>query len=505
MTKTNILLALTLLSPVGVCPAAPIFEQENLVSSVPGAAAVTDGNLQDPWGISLGPTGPFGVSNEATGTATFYDGDGEPVPVGAPLVLTIPNIVGDPGAPTGQVFNPTTDFVPPGGADPVTLIFAALDGTILSWNPADGTGAVRRVNSSGAVFTGLDIVNDGSMNVLYVVDSENASVQAFDGTFSPIIAGPAFTDPNLPSGFTPFNIRNLGGTLFVTYRAVQGTGGGIVNAFDPRGNLLRRITANSTGGALDDPWGLALAPASFGTFAGALLVGNQGDGRISAFDPQTGELMGQLVDSQGDPIANPGLRGLTVGNGGSGGDPDVLYFAAGDADGGLFGAIRAASMETSTTVTSSTTTSSSTTTTVTSTSATTATTSSTTTTLAFRCPESDVFWKNHPAIWPLAALKLGSQTYTRAELLAILKTPGTADVSLVLADRLIAAKLNIANGSDPAPAKSAIADANRLLAGFSGKLPYQVDPTSATGAAMKRDASILGQYDAGALTPSCVR
>src|SRR4030095_7105092 len=166
-------------------------------------------------------------------------------------------------------------------------------------------------------------------------------IRVFDSTFTPTTLAGSFTDPGLPAGYTPYNIQNLGGTLYVTYEN-ESLGGGVVDAFDVNGLFVRRISANGAGGPLEAPWGLALAPAGFGEFGGALLVGNEDDGRISAFAPTTGAFLGQLLDENDQPIANTGLWGLTFGNGGNGGDVDTLYFAAGinEEQNGLFGSIR---------------------------------------------------------------------------------------------------------------------------------------------------------------------
>lgn len=324
-----------------VCRAVPVFEQTDLVSSVLGRAPATDSNLRNPWGIAYSATSPFWVGNQATGTSTLYNGAGQPFPVGSPLVVTIPSAGTGSGSPTGVVFNPTTDFeVEPGRR--ALFLFATLDGLITGWNPgADPTHAIINVRQTDAVYTGLAIGNNGSGNFLYAANSADGRIDVYSGTFAPASLGGSFTDPTLPAGFTPYNIQNLGGTLFVTYENEAG-GGGIVNAFDLNGNLLRRISANGDGGPLDSPWGLALAPASFGPFGSALLVGNEEDGRISAFDPLNGQFLGQLRDARGHAIANPGLWGLIFGNGGSGGDPNFLYFAAGieGQHQGLFGSIR---------------------------------------------------------------------------------------------------------------------------------------------------------------------
>jgi len=179
-------------------------------------------------------------------------------------------------------------------------------------------------STSGAVYTGLAIGNNGSGDFLYAANFSQGRIDVFDTAFGATTLAGSFTDPNLPAGYAPFNIQNLGGTLYVTY--VGQNGAGIVSAFDLNGSLLRRVT---TGGALSSPWGLALAPADFGEFSNALLVGNHGDGLINAFDPLTGVLLGSLSDIGGNPIEIYGLWGLLFGNGGNGGDLNKLYFTAG--------------------------------------------------------------------------------------------------------------------------------------------------------------------------------
>ena len=150
---------------------------------------------------------------------------------------------------------------------------------------------------------------------------------------APALSG-NFTDPNLPSGYAPFNIQNLGGTLYVTYARqdaaghdeVSGAGLGYVDAFSPQGQLLSRVASQ---GSLNTPWGLAIAPSSFGALAGSLLVGNFGDGRINAFDATTHAFLGQVTDGNGAPLAIDGLWAITPGNGGSAGSQSLLYFSAG--------------------------------------------------------------------------------------------------------------------------------------------------------------------------------
>jgi uncharacterized protein (TIGR03118 family) len=318
--------------------AASYFQQDNLVSDVPGLAAFTDPNLKNPWGIARSATSPFWVSNQVTGTSTIYNGAGQP----QPLVVTIPAAGAGPRGPTGQVFNATSDFAL-GSGGKALFLFANLDGSISGWNPAQGTHAAVAVSTVGAVYTGLAVGNNGVGNFLYAANASANGIDVYDGTFTPTtLSSGAFTDPNLPAGFTVYNIQQVGGVLLVTYEN-ESTGGGVVNAFDFNGNLLRRVTSNGDGGALESPWGLALAPSTFGPFGGALLVGNEDDGHISAFDFASGAFLGQLSGKNGDPIANTGLWGLAFGNGGSGGDPNKLYFAAGinDEVDGLFGSITA--------------------------------------------------------------------------------------------------------------------------------------------------------------------
>ena len=181
-------------------------------------------------------------------------------------------------------------------------MFASLNGTISGWNSAQAMSAVVQVRSTGAAYTGLAIGNNGSGNLLYAANASGNKIDVFNGSFSPTTLAGSFVDPNLPSGFTVYNVHNLGGTLYVTYEN-ETSGGGVINAFDLNGNLLRRVTSNTDGGPLASPWGLALAPSSFGPFGGALLVGNEDDGHISAFDPTTGNFLGQLLDKNGDPGA----------------------------------------------------------------------------------------------------------------------------------------------------------------------------------------------------------
>jgi len=329
--------AIGLVAVLATAPAVAGFVQTNLVSDIPGFAAFTDPNLKNPWGIAKSGGSPFWVSDQVTGKSTLYNTAGQP----QALVVTIPG-AGDPVGPTGAVFNSTaSDFALTSGGK-ATFLFANLNGTIEGWNGAQGTLAQVVATIPGAVYTGLALGNNGSGNFLYAANSSGNRIDVFDRLFAQVFLPGAFTDPNLPAGFTVYNVQEVGGVLLVTYEN-ETSGGGVVDAFDFNGNLLRRVSSNADGGPLESPWGVTLAPGTFGQFGGALLVGNEEDGRISAFNFLTGAFLGQLLDNNGTPIANTGLWGLTFGNGGNGGDPAKLYFAAGinDEVNGLFGSITA--------------------------------------------------------------------------------------------------------------------------------------------------------------------
>ncbi len=332
-----------------IVPSLPtVYFQESLVSDLPGVANHTDPNLVNPWGIAYGPTTPFWIAGNHLGVSTIYDGNG----VQARTAVAIPGPTGSklPGAPTGIVFNSsTTDFaVAPG--QPAKYIFATEDGTIAAWN--NGAAAVLKVDLSalGTVYKGLALGSSNKKNYLYAANFNAARVDVFDANFAPASVGGSFTDPNLPAGFAPFNVQNVGGKLYVTYAKpdaakhddVSGPGNGYVNVFDTGGKLLQRFASQ---GPLNSPWGVVLAPAGFGGFGGALLVGNFGDGLINAFNPATGAWLGALRDGSGKALAIEGLWGLTFGNGSKGGDRHTLYFTAGIKGGGkvedhgLFGSI----------------------------------------------------------------------------------------------------------------------------------------------------------------------
>jgi uncharacterized protein (TIGR03118 family) len=332
-----------------------VFQQTNLVSDIPGLAAHTDPRLQNPWGVSLSPDGDFRVDDNHTGLSTVYDANGQrdagtvtiPLPPGSPGTT--------PAAPTGTVLNTTPGFLisEDGRSAPAESIFATEDGTIAAWNrQVDRQHALLEVDNSaaGAVYKALTLAGNAQGTFLYATNFHNGTVDVFDSQFHQAHLAGSFTDPNLPAGFAPFGIKNINGTIFVTYAKQLAPdnhddqadpGNGYIDEFDTEGRLIERFASQ---GALNSPHGMALAPADFGAFGNALLVGNFGDGRINAFDLKTGKFLGQLSDAAGRPITNVGLWGMTFGNGAGGTRTDTLYFAAGihGENDGLFGAIRLA-------------------------------------------------------------------------------------------------------------------------------------------------------------------
>jgi uncharacterized protein (TIGR03118 family) len=320
-------------------PSVYVVQTALLADQASASAAHVDPKLINPWGLTYGPQTYFWGANNGSGTSTVYDGNGALMPT-PPLVVTVPPAAGgSQGSPTGLVFNSTTAF----NGD--KFIFASLDGTVSGW--ASGASATLRMDNSasGAAYTGLAIGNVGSANYLYAANFAAGTVDVLDTSYARANLGSsAFKDPTLPAGYSPFNIQALGGLLYVAYAqhlpsinvGISGTGLGYVSVFNMDGSFAKRLVSQ---GWLDAPWGLALAPSGLAGFPGALLVGNFGDGRISAYDSGTGAPLGQLVDVNGTPIAIDGLWALAFGNGTKAGSTDLLYFTAGTQGGthGLFG------------------------------------------------------------------------------------------------------------------------------------------------------------------------
>jgi uncharacterized protein (TIGR03118 family) len=319
----------------GELGAASVYSQTNLSSDISGLAANFDPQMKNPWGMSFSASSPFWISDQGSNVSTLYNGAGTKQGL----------IVTTPAGPTGQVFNGSASFQLATGGKAL-FIFDSLSGTISAWNGAQGTAAVTEYTSpNGAVYTGLAIGNNGTGDFLYAADFANGKIDVFNGTFGNTTLAGNFNDPNLPAGYSPYNIQAVGGQLYVeyvtvdpvTHRPTHTANTGIVDIFDTSGNLVQRLITNDH---VDSPWGITLAPASFGMFGGDLLVGNFGDGTISAFDPLNGAFLGTLSDQNG-PIVNSGLWALNFRAPGSGFDPNTLFITAGinnEAD-GLFAAI----------------------------------------------------------------------------------------------------------------------------------------------------------------------
>jgi uncharacterized protein (TIGR03118 family) len=320
----------------------------NLVSDGFVHADHTDAELVNPWGIAFNPNAVVWIADNGKGVSTFYDGMGvkkgmvtiPPPPSGAP-----------PSKPTGIVFSGGPDFVVASGSHsgPSRFIFSTEDGTISAWSPdADPSRAILEVKNSGtgAIYKGLALAANGAGHFIYATDFHNNRIDVFDASFHPASLPGFFTDPNLPRGYAPFGIQNVLGDLYVTYAKqdadaeddVPGDGRGFVDVFNANGRLVRRFASR---GALNAPWGIALAPADFGRFSNTLLVGNFGNGRITAFDLATGEFRGQLHKANGHMLILDGLWGLAFGNGLLGQPTSSLFFTAGpdDEKHGVYGRI----------------------------------------------------------------------------------------------------------------------------------------------------------------------
>jgi uncharacterized protein (TIGR03118 family) len=310
-----------------------------------GAPFNVDPALVNPWGVSFGRNGPLWVSDNGSGFSTLYNG------LGAKQGLVVQMAGNSPANPvpiTGQVNNGTSSF------NGNVFIFAGENGAIYGWRPALGTTAQALKPPSdpntGDVYKGLAL----NGTTLIAANFRTGKLDTFTGSIANFSNPTA--DPNVPAGFAPFNVATLNGKTYVAF-AVQdpasgghddlpGPGNGLIDVVDAKGNFLARLI---TGGVLNSPWGMAIAPAGFGQFAGDLLVGNFGDGEINAFNPNTGAFLGTLLGPDGNPLMIPGLWDLTVGSGSATAPASRLFFTAGapgpNGDGvtpesdGIFGAL----------------------------------------------------------------------------------------------------------------------------------------------------------------------
>ena len=326
-----------LLGAVAACIAAhptaaqTLYDQTNLVSNGFVPAATIDPQLQAPWGVAFSSTGPFWVSDNNSNLATLYNSAG----VKQGLVVSV-------STPTGQVFNTDSTGFNIGIGSPAKFIFAGSNGTISAWN--GGTTATVVNTISGASYNGLTQGtvpaqgNTPAATYLYAANTAQGRVDVFDSSFS-LVKSISFTDPSLPSGYSPFNVQSLNGHLFVAYTNST-TNSSAVAEFDFNGNFIKQV---AIGGTLNQAWGLDIAPSSFGQYSNDLLVGDLGDGKVNVFDPNTNVFLGQLDGANGQPIANVGLWTLVNGNGSSAGNMNSVYFTAEGASGtnGVLGSLTA--------------------------------------------------------------------------------------------------------------------------------------------------------------------
>jgi uncharacterized protein (TIGR03118 family) len=326
-------------------PASPItgnYQQTNLVSdTVSFSGARIDPGLINAWGIAINPNGIVWISSNHGGSSTVYDSTGKTLfgPVAIPL-----GAVHFGAAPSGVVYNATTDFAP-ANLPAAKFIFSTEDGLIEAWSGGDSTVTVVDNSAQNTVYKGIALANDGTGNFIYAADFKGGKIDVFDKSFTPVAK--SFSDPGIPAGFGPFNIQNIGGQLYVTYAKLKapenmddlaGAGNGYVDIFNPNGSLVKRFASQ---GNLNSPWGLAQAPVGFGLPLHSILVGNFGDGWINVYD-STGTLLGPL-QSNGKPLAIAGLWALAFPvNSVPTADPNKLYFTAGPfgENHGLFGYLK---------------------------------------------------------------------------------------------------------------------------------------------------------------------
>ncbi len=357
-----VVLALALLSTLVFSSSvlAQHYNQTNLVSdiAVTPAATVTDPNLRNPWGLVASPGSPWWVANNASGTSTLYSvtNANPPVPSIVPLVVKIANAPSQTaqGSPTGVVFNGSaTDFFLNGQTQPAHFIFATEDGTIQGWN--SGTAAVIKVDNSekpdaghGAVYKGATIVVVNGKRFLLVTNFRSGHVEEYDTNFKRVgLATGAFALPSwLPPTYAPFNIQGIGDNVYVTFARQDpskhdnedGPGRGFVEVYSVKGAWRAELQRGSWFNA---PWGITMAPANFGQFSHALLVGQFGGGSIAAFNPVTGRFLGNVLNPDGSTLIIHGLWALAFGNNAAAGSATTLFFTAGlnDETDGLFGTL----------------------------------------------------------------------------------------------------------------------------------------------------------------------
>jgi len=346
-------------APAGASAHIGSYRQINLVSDQPGKAHLLDPDLVNAWGLAASPGtnaspgSPLWVADNGSDKATLYQGASATSVSKVGLVVSVTG-----AAPTGQVFNSDSSaFIvkdDQGNSGSSLFLFDTENGTIDGWSPGvnpNGTGPsmvteVARDNGANAVYKGLAVATVKGKSFLYATNFRSGRVEAYDSTFTPVeMPGGLFVDPGLPAGYGPFGIAEIKGKLYVSFAQqdatlhddVAGPGHGFVDVFTNTGKFVRRLV---TRGALNSPWGLALAPASFGRFGGDLLVGNFGNGLINVYNPTNGASLGRLRQPNGLPINIDGLWGLKFGNGNAAKTGELIFSAGPDGEShGLLGKI----------------------------------------------------------------------------------------------------------------------------------------------------------------------
>ena len=353
MSHNRVLGSLVLLV-IGLCPSAVFgqhYTQTNLVSNTGAAPVVPDANLRNAWGLVHGPNTPWWISDNFTGLSTVYNTSTTPTTIISSVVVTVPDSAGNPGHPTGVMFNGSpTDFVLANGKA-AAFIWVTEDGTVDAWNGgAKATVMFPPPNkSTDAVYKGATIVEIGGKRYLLVANFHSGELEMFDSAFHQVdVPKHMFRDQKIKKGFAPFNVQGIGPNVVVTYAKqdedamddAPGAGLGFVDVFRADGELLLRL---EHGDWMNAPWGVALAPGDFGEFSHALLVGNFGDGTIMAFNPVSGDFLGNMLTPAGAKVAIDGLWALSFGNDSRkpSGPANTLFFTAGpnmESD-GLFGTL----------------------------------------------------------------------------------------------------------------------------------------------------------------------
>jgi uncharacterized protein (TIGR03118 family) len=350
------------------------YTQTNLVTDMGSSAPVTDSNLKNGWGLSRSTGSPWWVSDNGTGVSTLYNITGTTSTLAAtvnPRVVVIPPPNGSTSTstPTGQVFNGSADFTLAPGI-PALFIFVTEDGTISGWNPGfdsahPNNAALKVDNSPNAVYKGVTTGDVDGVRYLYVANFRSGHIEVYDTNFKAVTSSSSsdgdhqgnfseesFDDGKIPEGYAPFNVQNIGGSLFVTYAKqnaarhddVAGEGFGFVDIYSTTGKLEGRL---EHGPWLNSPWGVVWAPRDFGEFSNRVLVGNFGSGQIAAFNGFTGKFIGLMQNPNGTTVAIDGLWALAFGNSANAGPYNALFFTAGPNEeaNGLFGALTAVGSE----------------------------------------------------------------------------------------------------------------------------------------------------------------